>query len=52
MVFDGEQRRSVRKAVTLAGEPVLFDNESFFSGEDKSERLGDIALSLRTCLAP
>jgi hypothetical protein len=52
MVFDGEQRRTVRKAVTLAGEPVLFDNESFFSGVDKSESLGDIALSLRTCLAP
>jgi hypothetical protein len=50
--FDREQHRVVRKAVTLAGEPVLFDNESFFSGVDKSERVGDIARLLKTCLAP
>jgi hypothetical protein len=51
-VFDHEQLRVVRKAVTLTGEPVLFDNESFFSGVDKSERVGDIARLLKTCLAP
>jgi hypothetical protein len=51
-VFDHEQLRVVRKAVTLTGEPVLFDNESFFSGVDKSERVGDIARLLKACLAP
>jgi hypothetical protein len=51
-VFDEEQRREVRKAVTLTGEPVLFNNELFFSGEDKSERVGDIARLLETCVAP
>jgi hypothetical protein len=51
-VFDHEQHRAVRKAVTVAGEPVLFDNESFFSGVDKSERVGDIARSLKASLTP
>ena len=41
--FDQEQGRQVRKAVTLKGNPILFDNKGYFSGVDASKKLGTIA---------
>jgi hypothetical protein len=43
-VCDAEQEgREVRKAITLEGEAVYFDNEEFFAGEDAADTLGAMA---------
>ena len=42
-VYDREQRRSVCKAVTRSGRPVYFTDTSYFSDNDASLQLGDIA---------
>lgn len=42
-VYDRAQGRTVRKALSRSGEVVYFDDESYFSGRDATERLGVIA---------
>jgi len=42
-VYDRALGRTVRKALSRSGETVYFDDESYFSGRDATERLGVIA---------
>jgi len=43
-VLDAEKHgRKTCKAITLSGEPVYFDDESYFSEQDACRPLGDIA---------